>query len=62
LLIKGEWWTKTEGRTDAEGKFRTKAFYGMQRLTAELPEGRTAVQEAHWERGKANRFELGNSR
>ena len=61
-LIKGEWWTKTEGRTDAEGKFKTRAFYGMQRLTAELPDGRTAAQEAHWERGKANRFELGNSR
>jgi len=57
-LIRGEWWTKTEGRTDAKGEFATQAFYGTHRLTAQLPNGRVATKEVHWERGKENRFEV----
>jgi GH35 family endo-1,4-beta-xylanase len=57
-LIKGEWWTKTEGRTDAKGEFATRAFFGTHRLTTQLPSGQSAVKEVRWERGKENRFEV----
>jgi hypothetical protein len=57
-LIKGEWWTKTEGRTNASGEFATRAFFGTHRLTAHLPDGRTLTKEVHWERGATNRFEV----
>lgn len=57
-LIKGEWWTKAEGRTNAQGELASRAFYGEHRITASLPDGRTASKEVRWERGQANRFEL----
>jgi endo-1,4-beta-xylanase len=57
-LIKGRWWTKSEGRTDEHGEFKTRAFLGWHRLTAEWPDGRTGSQEAHWQRRMENRFEL----
>ena len=57
-LIKDEWWTKTGGSTDAQGEFTATAFYGTQRLTAKLPNGRTVTQDVPWERDKPNRFEL----
>jgi hypothetical protein len=60
-LIKGEWWTKTEGRTDANGEFSTHAFFGTHRLTAELPNGRTLTKEVPWKRGEPNRFEVSAS-
>jgi endo-1,4-beta-xylanase len=57
-LIKGRWWTKTQGRTDANGAFPARAFYGSYRVRAELPNGRAATKETRWERGKENRLEL----
>ena len=57
-LIKGDWWTKTEGETNGDGEVRVRAFFGTHRLTATLPEGRKVTQEVHWQRGRANRFEL----
>jgi len=57
-LIKGEWWTKNEGHTNASGDFATRAFFGAHRLTAQLPGGRTVTKELHWQHGAANRFEL----
>ena len=57
-LIKGDWWTKAEGATDARGHLKLRAFYGTHRITAQLPGGQTASQEVHWERGQKNRFEL----
>jgi len=57
-LIKGEWWTKTEGRTDAKGEFAARAFYGTHRLAAKLANGQTVTKEVHWARGQTNRFEL----
>ena len=57
-LIKGEWWTRAEGRSDGQGRFATRAFFGIHRVTAHLPNGRTANKEVHWERGAANQFEL----
>ncbi len=57
-LIKGEWWTKTAGATNAQGEFATRAFYGTHRVSVELPNGHRADKEVHWERGKPNQFEF----
>jgi GH35 family endo-1,4-beta-xylanase len=57
-LIKSEWWTRTEGTTDARGQVKLRAFYGTYRITAQLPDGQSVAREAHWEHGKKNRFEL----
>jgi GH35 family endo-1,4-beta-xylanase len=57
-LIKRDWWTKTEGRTNGNGEFDTRAFFGTHRLTARLPKGPTITKEVHWGRSVANRFEL----
>ena len=57
-LIKGQWWTKTAGRTDASGEFKTRAFFGTHRISANLSDGRTLTKEVHWERGRTNRFEI----
>jgi GH35 family endo-1,4-beta-xylanase len=57
-LIKREWWTCTDGRTDTKGEFTTRAFFGAHRLTAQLPGGHTLSKEVHWASGEPNRFEL----
>ena len=56
--IKGEWWTKTEGHTNAEDEYSLRAFYGTHRVTAELPNRRTVSKEVQWQRGKPNEFLL----
>ena len=35
-LIKGDWWTKAQGVTDAEGNYPLRAFFGTHRLKLEL--------------------------
>jgi endo-1,4-beta-xylanase len=55
-LIKGEWWTKTEGRANANGEFSARVFFGAHRITAQLPDGRTGTREVHDHRGGSNRF------
>ena len=57
-LIKGDWWTKTQGATDAQGQVKVRAFYGNHRLTVELPNGQLLSRDVHWERGKQNQFEF----
>jgi GH35 family endo-1,4-beta-xylanase len=57
-LIRDDWWTKTEGRTDAKGEFRTRAFYGTHRLSIHLVDGRMQTKDVHWQRGGPNRFEI----
>ena len=57
-LIKGQWWTNTEGRTNASGEFSTRAFSGTHRLTAQLANGRTQTKEVHWKSGGTNHFEV----
>jgi hypothetical protein len=57
-LIKKQWWTNTEGRTNEQGEFATRAFYGTHLLTAQLPGGRSISQEVRWRKGQLNRFEL----
>ena len=57
-LVKEAWWTKAAGLTDANGEFRTRAFFGTHQLTAQLPNGETVTKEVHWRRGGENGFEL----
>ena len=57
-LIKGEWWTRAEGTTDAHGEAKVRAFYGMHRITAQSPGGQTVAKEVHLVRGNKNQFEI----
>lgn len=57
-LIKGRWWTKLEGTTNAQGEFATRAFYGRHRVTIEGPDGRKSEQEIDWQHGAPKRVEL----
>jgi GH35 family endo-1,4-beta-xylanase len=57
-LIKGAWWTKCDGVTNSRGDFHLRAYYGTQRITAELPAGQRLIKDVQWERGKSNHFEL----
>ena len=56
-LVKGEWWTKTEARTDEHGNASVRAFCGRYRLTAEIPGTAAVSREVEWKR-EANRFDL----
>jgi endo-1,4-beta-xylanase len=44
-LIRNRWWTKTQGRTDAEGRFAGRAFHGRHRVTARWPDGRASSRD-----------------
>ena len=57
-LVKGAWWTKTEGQTNSHGELKLRAFFGEYRLEAELPDGRRVAKDVYWKRGEKNRFEL----
>ena len=57
-LIKGQWWTGTGGRTNANGEFSARLFFGTHRVTAQLPDGRTVASEVHCQRGGGNRFQV----
>jgi endo-1,4-beta-xylanase len=57
-LIKGEWWTRIEGRTGADGCWPARAFFGRHRITVTLPTGRVVSRDAHWERSQPNRIEV----
>jgi GH35 family endo-1,4-beta-xylanase len=58
-LIKGQWWTQAEGRTDAQGEVSLQAYFGAHRLTAQLPSGAVLTRDVRWARPGPNRFELG---
>jgi hypothetical protein len=55
-LIKGEWWTKTAGRTNARGEYAARVFHGSHRVQVELPDGRTVSRETLWNRGAETRL------
>jgi GH35 family endo-1,4-beta-xylanase len=56
-LIKDKWWTKVEGKTDKEGKFSLRGFYGNYRITAQK-EGRKVSDEFQIQREDKNLFTL----
>ena len=47
-LIRGKWWTKAGGRSDASGAFSARAFYGDYRITATTADGRRIETTAHF--------------
>jgi len=57
-LIKSNWWTNAQGVTKADGKFSMRAFYGLHRITAELPDGQIRTKEVEWKRVGQNEFRL----
>jgi GH35 family endo-1,4-beta-xylanase len=57
-LVKGEWWSRLNARTNGQGECALRAFYGTHRVTVELPNGRSATKVIHLQRGQANRFEV----
>lgn len=57
-LVKGDWWTKAQAATDAQGEGRVRAFYGTHRITIELPGGQILSRDVQWQRGKQNRFDF----
>lgn len=57
-LVHGEWWTKLDGLTNAQGEIAIRAFFGSQRITVTLPSGNTETQEVRWQRGRLNRVEV----
>lgn len=57
-LVKGDWQTKASGQTDAEGEFKTRAFFGDVRVTVKAPNGATMTKDCTWRRDDPNRFEL----
>lgn len=40
-LVFNQWWTKTSGRTNSTGTYRTRAFFGKYRVQVVTPAGKT---------------------
>lgn len=59
--IKGACWTKTEGRANGNGGYRTRSSFGTQRLTTQIPGGCTVTKDALWAHGSTHPFERGVS-
>ena len=51
-LVFSNWWTRIEGRTDSNGVFACKAFYGDYALTATGPDGHPVTQNFSLRREK----------
>jgi GH35 family endo-1,4-beta-xylanase len=57
-LIRGEWWTKLEGRSNPAGVMSARAFHGQHRVSVETPEGRKPTKDLRWQPGQENQFEI----
>jgi endo-1,4-beta-xylanase len=55
-LIRNQWWTKTQGVSDADGKMAARGFHGRYRLTAERSGAPPSVTELHLQPRMPNRF------
>ncbi|MEM3574638.1 MAG: endo-1,4-beta-xylanase [Candidatus Bathyarchaeia archaeon] len=51
-LVYGEWWTNATGLTDAEGRFKARAFFGRYNVTVITPDGRMAKGTFSFPRAK----------
>lgn len=56
-LIKGQWWTRTEGKTDQHGQFRWEGFYGQYTIRTSV-QGRQVEKSVELAPGRKNRFVL----
>jgi len=54
--VKQDWWTRASGKSDAAGRFTTRAFFGQHRVTCTLPDGTKTTAEVALPRanGKAS--------
>lgn len=50
-LLRGAWWTRADGRTDADGRFTARAFHGDHRIVVTAPDGRRAEAATRFARG-----------
>jgi GH35 family endo-1,4-beta-xylanase len=57
-LVKNEWWTRVQARTNPKGEAEIKAYFGRYRFRVTLPDGRTLTREADWKSGQANEVHL----
>jgi GH35 family endo-1,4-beta-xylanase len=57
-LIKGKWWTKAEGTTNAGGEYRGRGFCGTYAASAEFSDGRRLHKDFVLEPGKKARVEM----
>ena len=57
-LIKGDWWTRATGRTNAAGEFPVQAFLGRHRITVTPAEGEPFTRDVDWRGSQRNRFEF----
>ena len=49
-LVRGAWWTKTRGKTGADGTYSLRAFYGDYLVSVEDKNGRNSARKFHWTR------------
>jgi GH35 family endo-1,4-beta-xylanase len=57
-LVHEEWHTKAEGKTDKNGVFSFRGYYGPYHVTGKTPDGRQAQADFHLSKTGANRFTL----
>jgi len=57
-LVKRQWWTRIEVRTDDKGACSGQAFYGDYRVRVDLPAGGSVVKNTTWKPGAPNTLEI----
>ncbi|HNQ72631.1 MAG TPA: endo-1,4-beta-xylanase [Verrucomicrobiota bacterium] len=57
-LIRDQWWSKLEGRSDAAGVMSVRVFHGTHRITITTPDDRTITKEVQWRPGDKNQFDI----
>lgn len=57
-LIKNKWWTNVAGRTNRDGKFKFKGFFGKYKITAKDQGGNVVSKRVHLTKDEVGKFEL----
>lgn len=57
-LIKGRWWTKAQGETNAAGDYKLRVFRGRHNITVTLPNGTELTRIVSWEGSRPARCEV----
>jgi GH35 family endo-1,4-beta-xylanase len=57
-LIRGDWWTRTEGTTDSQGEMRFAGFHGTLRARVTTPAGGAGSREFSWSREGAEQVDV----